>query len=122
MAGAGRAAHRPGADAQERGPDAVAPGARRAGGGAGAGLRGLALLPPLWGIPLAAYVSVGVLLVGGIALLPWLVQGVLALAMPLARRGPLWLLVLARAQRMRASAAVAVGGWWRRSAWRWRSP
>ncbi|UHJ65890.1 FtsX-like permease family protein [Melaminivora jejuensis] len=71
---------------------------------------GLALLPPLWGIPLAAYVSVGVLLVGGIALLPWLVQGVLALAMPLARRGPLWLLVLARAQRMRASAAVAVGG------------
>ncbi|AVO51138.1 ABC transporter permease [Melaminivora suipulveris] len=71
---------------------------------------GLALLPPLWGIPLAAYVSVGVLLVGGIALLPWLVQGVLALAMPLARRGPLWLLVLARAQRMRTSAAVAVGG------------
>ncbi|MGH6638664.1 MAG: ABC transporter permease, partial [Polaromonas sp.] len=33
----------------------------------------LALVPPLFGIPLAAYVSVGLLLVGGITALPWLI-------------------------------------------------
>lgn len=70
----------------------------------------LALLPPIFGIPLAAYVSVGLLLVGGIALLPWLVQLLLGLLAPLAARGPLRLLALERAQRQRASAAVAVGG------------
>ncbi|MGH8846807.1 MAG: ABC transporter permease, partial [Polaromonas sp.] len=33
----------------------------------------LALVPPVFGIPLAAYVSVGLLLVGGITALPWLI-------------------------------------------------
>ena len=37
----------------------------------------LALLPPVGGVPLAAYVSVGMILVGGIAGLPWLVGLVL---------------------------------------------
>jgi putative ABC transport system permease protein len=33
----------------------------------------LAQTPPVAGIPLAAYVSVGLLLVGGITALPWLI-------------------------------------------------
>lgn len=39
---------------------------------------GLAFVPPLAGLPLAAYAAVGCLLFGGIALLPWLVQLLLA--------------------------------------------
>jgi putative ABC transport system permease protein len=70
----------------------------------------LASAPPVFGIPLAAYVSVGLLLVGGIALLPWLVQALLGTLQPWAARGPLRLLALERARRMRATAAVAVGG------------
>ena len=70
----------------------------------------LVSVPPIFGIPLAAYVSVGLLLVGGIALLPWLVQALLGALRPWAARGPLRLLALERARRMRATAAVAVGG------------
>ena len=70
----------------------------------------LAKLPPIFGIPLAAYVAVGLLLIGGIALLPWLVQALLARLQPLAAGHALALLALERARRMRASAAVAVGG------------
>ncbi|MDP3618789.1 MAG: ABC transporter permease, partial [Ramlibacter sp.] len=36
----------------------------------------LALLPPVQGIPLGAYLSVGLLLVGGISVLPWLIAGI----------------------------------------------
>jgi len=75
----------------------------------------LALAPPVFGIPLAAYVAVGLLLVGGIALLPWGVQALLQAVQPLAARraaraSPLMLLAVERARRMRGSAAVAVGG------------
>ncbi|AVP58419.1 ABC transporter permease [Pulveribacter suum] len=74
----------------------------------------LALAPPVFGIPLAAYFAVGLLLVGGIALLPWGVQALLNAVQPLAARraasSPLPLLAVERARRMRGSAAVAVGG------------
>ncbi len=71
---------------------------------------GLAALPPIFGIPLAAYVAIGLLLVGGIALLPWGVAWLLQRLQPLAVRHPLSLLALERARRMRGTAAIAVGG------------
>ena len=70
----------------------------------------LAALPPVFGIPLAAYVAIGLLLVGGIALLPWGVAWLLQRLQPLAARHPLTLLALERARRMRGTAAIAVGG------------
>lgn len=70
----------------------------------------LARAPPVFDMPLAAYGAVGLLLVGGIALLPWLVQALLGLLQPLAARGPLRMLALERARRTRNAAAVAVGG------------
>jgi putative ABC transport system permease protein len=70
----------------------------------------LALLPPVWGIPLAAYTSVGMILVGGIAGLPWLVGVVLDRLAPLVARQALPLLAVERARRVRGSAAVAVSG------------
>ncbi|MPM45868.1 hypothetical protein SDC9_92560 [bioreactor metagenome] len=70
----------------------------------------LALVPPVAGIPVAAYVAVGLLLTGGIALLPWIVQCLLQIALPLTRRRALALLAVERAHRMRGAAAEAVGG------------
>jgi len=70
----------------------------------------LAGAPPVFGIPLAAYVSVGLLLVGGIALLPWGVGALLTVLAPWAGRQVLPLLALERARRTRGTAAVAVGG------------
>ena len=70
----------------------------------------LAWLPPIAGIPLAAYVSVALLLLGGMAALPWLLGRLLQRLPEFARRRPLWLLAFERARRMRASASVAVGG------------
>ncbi|WP_342721623.1 FtsX-like permease family protein [Acidovorax sp. FHTAMBA] len=70
----------------------------------------LTLAPPVFGIPLAAYVAIGMLLVGGIALLPWAMAKLLAWLQPLAARHALPLLALERARRMRGSAAIAVGG------------
>ena len=70
----------------------------------------LALAPPVAGVPVAAYVSVGLLLVGGMALLPWAVAGLLRALRPLAVRRLLPLLALERARRMRGSAAIAIGG------------
>ena len=66
--------------------------------------------PPVFGIPLAAYVAIGLLLVGGIALLPWGMAWLLHRLQPLAKRHTLALLALERARRMRGSAAIAVGG------------
>ena len=70
----------------------------------------LALLPPVGGIPLAAYASVAALLMGGIAALPWLVGQVLGRLAPHVQRKALPLLAVERARRVRASAAVAVSG------------
>ncbi|MES2950932.1 MAG: FtsX-like permease family protein [Pseudomonadota bacterium] len=70
----------------------------------------LALMPPVWGVPLAAYASVGLILVGGITGLPWLVGAVLDRVAPLVARQALPLLAVERARRVRGSAAVAVSG------------
>ena len=70
----------------------------------------LALLPPVWDIPLAAYASVAALLMGGIAALPWLVGQVLQRLAPRLQRHALPLLAIERARRVRASASVAVSG------------
>ena len=70
----------------------------------------LALVPPLYGIPVAAYLSVALLLVGGIAALP---GSIALLYQPLAAWAaprPLALLAVERARRVRSSAAVAVSG------------
>lgn len=70
----------------------------------------LTMAPPVWGIPLAAYAAIALLLVGGIALLPAGVAALLHRLAPLAARRLLPLLALERARRMRGTAAIAVGG------------
>ncbi|HMA07791.1 MAG TPA: FtsX-like permease family protein, partial [Ramlibacter sp.] len=70
----------------------------------------LALVPPVMGIPLGAYVSVGLLLVGGITTLPWAVALVYDRLVPALRGRLLPLLAVERARRVRESAAVAVSG------------
>ncbi|OYY87406.1 MAG: ABC transporter permease [Acidovorax sp. 28-64-14] len=70
----------------------------------------LASAPPIFGIALAAYVAIGLLLVGGIALLPWGMAWLLHRLRPLAASHLLLMLPLERARRMRGTAAIAVGG------------
>ena len=69
----------------------------------------LALMPPIGGLPLAAYASVALLLVGGIACVPTLVDSLLA-RLPARPRSPLALLALQRARHERDAATVAVAG------------
>lgn len=72
----------------------------------------LALLPPVGGLPLAAYLSVALLLLGGIACVPAGV-GLLLRALPAdaVRRGrPEALLAVERARHLRSGATVAVAG------------
>ena len=69
-----------------------------------------ALAPPMFGIPLAAYLSVALLLVGGIAALPWGVSLLYDRIAPLVTHRLLPLLAVERARRVRESAAVAVSG------------
>ncbi|MBC7730819.1 MAG: ABC transporter permease [Bacteriovorax sp.] len=73
---------------------------------------GLSLLPPLAGIPLAAYLSVACLLLGGIACVP---MGVAALLKGVAlrrvhARHALALLAVERARHQRHTATIAVAG------------
>jgi putative ABC transport system permease protein len=68
----------------------------------------LALLPAIGGLPLAAYASVAALLAGGVALVPALVQALLA--RPLSRQRPLLLLAGERARHQRHTASAAVAG------------
>ena len=75
---------------------------------AAAGL--LALTPPVFGIALGAYLSVGLLLVGGISALPWLIALLYDRIAPHVSRRLLPLLAVERARRVRRSAAVAVSG------------
>ena len=70
----------------------------------------LALVPPVFGIPLAAYVSVALLLVGGITALPWLIALLYDQLSPQVARYLLPMLAVERARRVRESAAVAVSG------------
>ncbi|RYX96335.1 MAG: ABC transporter permease [Comamonadaceae bacterium] len=70
----------------------------------------LAFTPPIGGIPLAAYFSVGLLLVGGITALPGLIALLYDRLSPLVAHRLLPLLAVERARRVRESAAVAVSG------------
>lgn len=68
----------------------------------------LAFLPPILELPIAAYLSVAALLLGGIACVP---AGVAALLRGLPRpRQPLLLLALERARDQRHQATIAVAG------------
>jgi putative ABC transport system permease protein len=66
--------------------------------------------PAVFGIPIAAYVSIALLLLGGITALPWLVGLLLDSMAPLVARQTLPLLAVARARHQRETAAVAVSG------------
>ena len=70
----------------------------------------LARAPAVFEIPLAAYMSVGLLLIGGITALPWLIALLLDRVKPLVTARLLPLLALERARRVRESASVAVSG------------
>ncbi|HQR99125.1 MULTISPECIES: ABC transporter permease [unclassified Polaromonas] len=70
----------------------------------------LALTPPVFGIALGAYLSVGLLLVGGISALPWLIALLYDRIAPHVSHRLLPLLAVERARRVRGSAAVAVSG------------
>ena len=70
----------------------------------------LAWAPPVFDIPLAAYASVALLLLGGILALPGLIALLLSLLAPRLSRRLLPLLAVERARRVRESAAVAVSG------------
>ncbi|MCX8517859.1 MAG: ABC transporter permease, partial [Rhodoferax sp.] len=70
----------------------------------------LALLPPIAGVPLGAYLSVALVLLGGIVCLPWLVGWLLDGVAPLVAQRVLLLLAVERARRVRHSASVAVSG------------
>lgn len=69
-----------------------------------------ALLPPVGGMALGAYASVGLLLVGGIAALPLAVGALLARLAPAFARRLLPLLAVERARRLRETATVATSG------------
>ena len=70
----------------------------------------LANMPAVGGIPIAAYLSVGCLLVGGITALPWLIALLYDRVAPVFSQRVLPMLAIERARRMRGTAAVAVSG------------
>ena len=70
----------------------------------------LALAPPVFGIPLAAYLAVALLLVGGITTLPVLIGLLYDRLQALVANRLLPLLAVERARRVRETAAVAVSG------------
>ncbi len=70
----------------------------------------LAWVPPIFGMPLAAYVAIALLLVGGITALPWLTAVLLNQVAPWVSQRLLPMLAVERARRQRETAAVAVSG------------
>ncbi len=66
--------------------------------------------PVVFGIPLGAYIAIGLLLVGGIGLLPPLVALAYDRIAPLVATRALPMLAIERARRVRETAAVAVSG------------
>jgi putative ABC transport system permease protein len=70
----------------------------------------LSWAPPLFGMPIAAYIAVGLLLVGGMGLLPWGVSLLYDRLSPLVAASALPMLAVERARRMREVAVVAVSG------------
>lgn len=71
---------------------------------------GLALLPPIEGLPVAAYAAVAAWLVGGISLLPAVVRVLLGQRGASPARHALWLLALQRARHHRGTATAALAG------------
>ena len=71
---------------------------------------GLTLVPPILGMPLAAYVAIALFLVGGISALPALIALLYNRIAPLLSRWLLPMLAIERARRVRSSAAVAISG------------
>ncbi len=70
----------------------------------------LCLLPPLWGLPLGAYVGIALLLLGGITALPGLIALLYDRLAPWLSGYLLPLLAVQRARRVRHTAAVAISG------------
>jgi putative ABC transport system permease protein len=70
----------------------------------------LAMAPALYELPIGAYLSAALLLMGGITALPGLAALLLNAAKPLARHRLLPLLALERARRVRGSASSAISG------------
>lgn len=68
----------------------------------------LTQMPAVWGIALAAYISVAMLLFGGITGLPWLIETTLAWASPKLAHRTLALLALERARRQGDTVSSAV--------------
>jgi putative ABC transport system permease protein len=66
--------------------------------------------PPVFGIPVGAYMAIGLLLLGGITALPWLINMLLGKLAPWVAHQTLPLLAVERARRERHTAAVAVSG------------
>jgi len=73
-----------------------------------AGGTAAAFAPPIFGLPLAAYIGVAALLLGGVAMVPAVVHAVLAWVPP--PRGALALLAVQRARFQRRTATAAVAG------------
>ena len=71
---------------------------------------GLALLPPVAGLPLAAYAAVATLLAGGVVLVPAVVQAVVGGLLRWQTLGALPLLALRRAHFARQAASATVAG------------
>ena len=70
----------------------------------------LAMAPPVFGMPIAAYFAVGLLLVGGMGLLPFGVSLLYDQLAPRVAAHALPMLAVERARRMREVAVVAVSG------------
>jgi putative ABC transport system permease protein len=66
--------------------------------------------PPIFGMPIAAYFAVGLLLIGGMGLLPWGVSLLYDRLSPFVASYALPMLAIERARRMREVAVVAVSG------------
>ncbi|MES2990536.1 MAG: ABC transporter permease [Pseudomonadota bacterium] len=107
----------PARDAQRLAPAQALKGLGAGGGPAGSAWLGpallligvaLALLPPIAGIPLAAYLGVACLLLGGIACVPGSVAALLRSIAP--PRNALALLAVERARHQRQTATIAVAG------------
>ena len=70
----------------------------------------LTLAPPVFGVPLAAYLAIALFLTGGIGALPALIALLYNRIAPLLSRWLLPMLAIERARRVRSSAAVAISG------------
>ncbi len=67
-----------------------------------------AMLPPVFELPLGAYLGIGLLLTGGVLALPYGVARIYRLLVPHLSRRPLLLLAVERGRRMGHDAAMAV--------------